>query len=191
MPLEAIPQAEPRAGAAQADPGPREPAQAPYSGPGQGLSTLDRIRARYRAFHARPTHVDLAVPGQPDLGVRYGAPEDAAEMLRRSSGGVAGDLDLLVEACECLLVRDGEGAEWRSLTEHGQPLGFELAAARQLGLDVPEDGEALDVVRAVFSTAPMAEGPASVHVTGFLAWIGNPPALDEDAALGESSPSPR
>lgn len=185
---------------------PGQPAPAPdaptTTGPGHGISTLDRIRARYAAIHAEPDHVDLPVPGQPLLGVRYRTREPAgepgqpgyepgtAQRLRDNDNGIQGDLELLLDHCESLLVRDDESAEWQPLRQHGMPVGFEFAAAELLGLDVdPKDGTAMDVLLAVFDTAPIAEGPASVHVVRFLSWVGSSPVVDEDALMGESSPS--
>ena len=166
---------------------------------GKGLSALDKIRARYEAYHALPKTLDVAVPGMPLLGVRYTVrdPDEAtgepgtAERLRRNMGGPEADLLLLVEHCEALLVRDDEGAEWDPLTHHGALVGFDYAAIELLGLPEPAEPDSVEVARAVFSSTRVPEVAASVHVNAFMRHVGEPPTLDDAAALGESSPVPR
>jgi hypothetical protein len=165
---------------------------------GKGLSALDKIRARYEAFHALPTHIDLEVPGQPLLGVRYSVrerDEDAhepgtAERLRKNAGGPDGDMLMLVEHCDFLLVRDDPSAPWEPLTDQGMSLGFEEAAASLLGFELSADADSVEVARAVFSTARVPESAAGYHVARFLRFVGEPPSLDDEAALGESLPVP-
>lgn len=161
-------------------------------GPG-GLSTLDRIRARYRAAQKAParSHVDLAVPGQEDLGlgVRYRAltPEELAE---QRVGDLNGDASALLTACECIVLRNG--ARWAPLLdEHGVPLRFEHALSETLGLGVPSTGEALDVLRAVFGMVPQPALGIGDHATKLVRWMSRPVVVEDEAAvLGESSASP-
>jgi hypothetical protein len=162
---------------------------------------VERLRrARTRAL-ANKTHT-FEIPGWDGaLFARYKSVgwERAFELSRVLSGPLDADedlklsLDLLIDACDALLIRDG--GEMRPLGQvlggdppDSPPVRYVKRAADLLEVE-PHEETARAVVLAVFGLMPEPEAAVSAQATQILAWL-NGARREVDANLvGESPPT--
>lgn len=155
-------------------------------------SSLDRIRAR-RAELERKQTIDLIIPGyEGQFGARYRilSDDELDKLLKGVDGrevtiskGIESTLDVLIAACECLLVIPDDGEQFEPLTnDEGVPYRYETALAEELGFEAET---ARQVVRGVFSpegTQPLAAG---AHGQAITAWMQGDADQIDKALLGE------
>lgn len=148
-------------------------------------STLDQIRDLYREAE-QSQHLDLSLPGKLGklLKVRYGVTDDEIDVNGKTAREI--NLDALVAACECLLIREGD--RWEPLTRDGEPVRFDENLSEMLDFGVPSverGGTARDVALKAFSGAPSPHAAVAQHITRLSRWmVGG--TVDEEQLLGES-----
>lgn len=156
----------------------------PVEAPKAGSSALAKIRRLYQQAE-EDLYLDLPIPRNPIMGVRYEAVQDF-----HSTGKTDGEQhqDFLIAACRSIIVRDGK--EWEPLTQDGEPVRFDEALSDILDLGVPsleDGGTARDVVLKVFGRAPRPDLAIAAHVDRVSNWMaGDQSDLDTEAVLGES-----
>lgn len=149
-------------------------------------SVLAQLRAKRTQLAASNKVKDLEVPGQPELVIRYKRLSwDQARPLVQALSGSDDDpikelsavMDTLIEACQCVLIRDGD--ELKHLD--GTPVRFEKRLAHLLGDD--EATSPPEVLASVF-----LEDELSIMDQGgsYLAWL-NHQEDQVDVELGKSS----
>lgn len=151
-------------------------------------SVRSRLTAKREEIRARKD-LDLLIPSYGgELAIRYHAiPEEEFQKIAgKISGGVnQGNvntaLDLLIKACTCILVREGEDLE-PLVDDDDKPIRFDPRLAEFFGFEATK---ARDVVKGVFSPdgkLPLAPGP---HALSLVEWMqGNDAKIDQDL-LGE------
>lgn len=158
----------------------------PEAVPSKQESALAKIRALY-AQAKREQHLDLPLPRNPLLQVRYGVidTDDIADTAKTQQ-----ELrqDILIAACECILVRTDTG-EFEPLLYGGEPVRFDHRLSELAGLGVPpveEGGTARQVVIEAFSGAPSPYMAITNHTIQLERWMAGEGAIDEGELLGES-----
>jgi hypothetical protein len=152
-----------------------------------GKSTLDRIRSMYAKAKTDQPHLDLPVPRTPLLRVRYRA-IDPDEWSTTATRTLDVQLDTLIEACECILVREGKEFE-PLLDAAGEPVRFDEMFSEMADLGVPpveQGGTARQVVLAAFRRAPVPAMAVSSHFEQVIDWMSGAGGVDEEELLGES-----
>jgi hypothetical protein len=161
-----------------------EPAAVPPAG--RNGSALDKIRALYQKAQGAGQTLDLPIPRNPILGVRYRA-IDPDEYTSKATRSRDQQLDLLIAACESIVIREGDG--WEPLEYDGEPVRFDETFSELAGLGVPpveQGGTARQVALAAFGTAPVPALAVALHVDRLTDWMAGVGQVDEEELLGES-----
>lgn len=156
-----------------------------------GKSALDRIRDLYAKQDTEKLYLPL--PRNPYMGVCYRA-IDPDTFDSTATKITTAQLDILIAACECIVVRTGgpvsrDGKGWEPLLYEGEPVRFDETLNELAGLGVPsveQGGTARQYVLAAFRKAPSPSAAASMHFEQLSDWMAGTSPVDEEALLGES-----
>lgn len=151
-------------------------------------SIRDRIRAERESIAAEKS-LDLVVPGYSGLlAIRYRSISDremeryAARIQKENDAGIRAGYDLLIEACEAILVRMETDQEFEILEDDdGDRVRFDIRLAEFLGV---EASSARETVAAIFSPEGVQSLAAFDQAASVLAWLQGKSADIDPALLG-------
>lgn len=157
--------------------------------PAKGFESIrDRIRAEREAIAAEK-NLDLIVPGYSGLlGVRYRSISDkemeryATRIQKEGDAGIRAGYDLLIEACESILVRVEADDDFEILEDdNGDPVRFDIRLAEFLGFEATS---ARETVAATFSPEGVQSLAGFDQAAALLAWLQGKSADIDPALLG-------
>jgi hypothetical protein len=155
----------------------------------QQPSTLDQIRELYRSAQG-DRRLRLPVPGKMGryVKVRYQARDDFEDVEGRT--GRDTNLDILIHACDAILVRVGDSWEPLTTPAGDAVLFYPTELNELLGIDVrtgDDGGTAREAALALFAGAPIPHAAVADHVTRLARWMQTGQhRVDEEELLGES-----
>lgn len=151
-------------------------------------SIRDRIRAERESIAAEKT-LDLIVPGYSGLlGVRYRSISDremeqyAARIQKDGDAGIRAGYDLLIEACDAILVRVETDDDFEVLEDdNGDAVRFDIRLAEFLGFEAKS---ARETVSATFSPEGVQSLAAFDQAAAVLSWLQGKSSEIDPSLLG-------